>query len=57
MIIVGFDQLNVAVMISSSPVRLTVGGSAMFVRLASSHHVVIRGRMSWSPRASTKVRV
>lgn len=51
------DQLNVDVMIISSPVRLTVGGSAMFIRFVNSHHVVIRGRISCRPRARSNVRL
>lgn len=55
--IVILDQLKIEEMIKSSPVRLIVGGRAIFIRLATSHHVVIRGRISCRPRASNMVRV
>lgn len=42
--IVGVDQLNSAVMMVSSAIKLVVGGSAMFVRFARSHQVAINGR-------------
>lgn len=42
--IVKADQLNSAITMVNSAIRLVVGGRAMFVRLASSHHVAIRGR-------------
>lgn len=42
--IVKMDQLNSEIMIVSSAIRFVVGGRAMFVRLASSHQVAIRGR-------------
>lgn len=47
--IVGEDQLNSATMMLSSAIRLVVGGRAMFVRLASSHQVAIRGSRGCSP--------
>lgn len=56
-IIVKFDQLNVDVIIKSSPIKLIVGGRAMFIKLASSHHVVISGKMSCRPRARSIVRL
>lgn len=55
--IVGVDQLRRAEMIMSSPIRLMVGGRAIFVKLARSHQDVIRGRMVWKPRARIRVRV
>ena len=55
--IVGIDQLNSAIMIVSSAIRFVVGGSAMFVRLASSHHVAMRGRRGCSPRVSRRIRL
>lgn len=42
--IVSGDQLNRATTMVSSAMRLVVGGSAMFVRFASSHQVAISGR-------------
>lgn len=42
--IVREDQLNRVVIMVSSAIRFVVGGSAMFERLASSHHVAMRGR-------------
>lgn len=42
--IVSADQLNRVITIVSSAMRLVVGGSAMFVRLARSHQVAISGR-------------
>lgn len=57
MAIVSGDQLNSEEMIRSSPVKLIVGGSAMFIRFASSHHVVIRGKINCRPRASSIVRL
>lgn len=57
MAIVSGDQLNSEEIIKSSPVKLIVGGSAMFIRFASSHHVVIRGRINWRPRANSIVRL
>lgn len=56
-IIVVVVQLNVAVIISSSPKRLSVGGKAMFMRLASSHQVAIIGSITCSPWVSSNVRV
>lgn len=50
-------QLNVEVIIIISPVKLIEGGRAMFIRLASSHHVVINGSVSCSPRVRSIVRV
>lgn len=43
-IIVKADQLNSAITIVSSAIRLVVGGRAMFVRLARSHQMAISGR-------------
>lgn len=40
---VNMDQLNNVTIIVSSAIKLVVGGSAMFVILASSHHVLMRG--------------
>lgn len=44
MILVG-HQLNSDDRISNSPVKLMLGGMAIFIRLASSHQAVIIGRM------------
>lgn len=51
------DQLNRAITIVSSAMRLVVGGMAMFVRLARSHQVAMRGRRGWRPRASSRMRL
>lgn len=37
------DQLNRAVIITNSPIKLGRGGRARFARLAMSHHVAVRG--------------
>lgn len=50
-------QLNTDDIISSSPVKLMLGGIAMFSRLAINHHAVIIGRMLWNPRVSIRIRV
>lgn len=44
-------------MISSSLVKFIVGGMAMFMRLVSSHQVVIMGRILWKPRVRIRIRV
>lgn len=54
---VQWDQLNKEVRIISSPIRLGRGGRARFARLAINHHVVIRGRTIWRPRAKSIVRL
>lgn len=41
--IVKGDQLKRVIMIVSSAIRFVVGGRAMFVKLARSHQVAIRG--------------
>lgn len=51
------DQLNMAVMMRSSPIRLGKGGRARLARLAINHQVAVRGRISCMPRASTIVRL
>lgn len=56
-IIVRGDQLYIDVMIRSSPVRLIVGGRAIFIKLAKSHHEAIRGSISCRPRAKRRVRL
>lgn len=56
-IMVGVDQLKRAVIIVSSAIRLVVGGSAMLVKLASSHHVLMRGSSGCKPRASRRMRL
>lgn len=55
--IVNGDQLKSATMIVSSAIKLVVGGSAIFVRLASSHHVPMRGRRGCRPRARSRMRL
>lgn len=54
---VGGDQLNSAIMMLSSAIRFVVGGRAMFVRLARSHQVAIRGRRGWSPWVRRRIRL
>lgn len=51
------DQLNRAITIVSSAMRLIVGGSAMFVRLASNHQIAISGSSGCSPRVSRRIRL
>lgn len=51
------DQLNRAITIVSSAMRLIVGGRAMFARLARSHQVAIRGKRGCRPRASSRMRL
>lgn len=43
-IMVDGHQLNTDERMSSSPVKLMLGGMAIFIRLAISHHAVIIGR-------------
>lgn len=54
---VQYDQLNIEVMIISSPIRLGRGGRARFAKLAINHQVVIKGRIICIPRASSMVRL
>lgn len=51
------DHENIDIRTNSSPMRLMVGGRARLVRLASSHHAAIRGRIICRPRARTMVRL
>ena len=51
------DQLNKEVIIISSPMRLGRGGRARLARLPINHQVVIRGRATCRPRASSMVRL
>lgn len=51
------DQLNSAIIMFSSAIRLIVGGRAMFVKLARSHQVAIRGRRGCSPWVRRRVRL
>lgn len=53
----GFDQENREVVIISSPIKLIVGGRARLARLATIHHVAIRGNTICSPRAIIIVRL
>lgn len=55
--IVREDQLNRAIMMVSSAMRLIVGGSAMFVRLARSHQVAMSGSRGCSPRVRIRIRL
>lgn len=51
------DQLNIAVIITSSPIRFGRGGRARFARLAVNHQTVVRGKIICSPRAKIIVRL
>lgn len=51
------DQLKRAIMIVNSAIRLVVGGRAMLVRLAKSHHVDINGRRGCKPRVRIRIRL
>lgn len=51
------DQLNMVVMIITSPIRLGSGGSARLAKLAINHHVAVRGNSICMPRARTMVRL
>lgn len=51
------DQLNIAVMIISSPMRLGRGGRARFARFEINHQVAVRGKISCNPRAKIIVRL
>lgn len=51
------DQLNNAIIMVNSAIRLVVGGRAMFVRLANSHQVAIRGRRGCNPRVRRRMRL
>lgn len=52
-----FDQLNSEIIIVNSPIRLIVGGRAILVRLARSHHSPIRGSTSCIFRVRSSVRL
>lgn len=52
-----FDHENIAIVTSSSPIRLMEGGRARFARLAISHQAAIRGRTICRPRANNMVRL
>lgn len=52
-----FDQLNNEAIIDNSPMRLMVGGRAILVRLAESHHRVISGSRSCIFRVRIKIRL
>lgn len=51
------DQENDVIITISSPNRLIDGGKARLARLASSHHVHIRGNTVCKPRARIIVRL
>lgn len=55
--IVKEDQLNRATTMVNSAMRFVVGGRAMFVRLASSHQVAMRGSSGCRPRVSRRIRL
>lgn len=44
-------------MINNSPIRLIDGGRARFAKLASTHRVVINGKIVCSPRVMIIVRL
>lgn len=56
-IIVMLDQENEAIITNISPSRLIVGGRARLVRLASNHHIAIKGSSVCRPRARIIVRL
>lgn len=56
-IMVKLDHENEAIITNSSPIRLIEGGNARLVRLASNHHMAIRGRRVCNPRARIMVRL
>lgn len=51
------DQLNIAVMMTSSPMRFGSGGSARFAKLEINHQVAVSGKIICSPRAKIIVRL
>lgn len=51
------DQLNIAVIITNSPIRLGRGGRARFARFEINHQVAVRGKMICKPRARIIVRL
>lgn len=55
--IVQFDHLNREEIMSSSPIRLGLGGRARLARLARNHDVPMSGRIIWVPRARSSVRL
>ena len=55
--IVREDQLNRAITIVSSAMRLIVGGRAIFVRFANSHQMAMSGRRGCMPRVSSIIRL
>ena len=56
-IIVRVDQLNRAIIMVSSAIRFVLGGRAIFVRLARSHQVAIRGKRGCRPRVRMRIRL
>lgn len=57
MIIVVGHQLKREDAIINSPVKLMLGGVAMFIRFIKSHQEVIMGKMLCSPRVKIIIRV
>lgn len=51
------DQLNMAVIIKSSPIRLGKGGRAKLAKLAINHQTAVRGKIICNPRAKIIVRL
>lgn len=55
-IVIG-DQSSREEKIISSPMKLMVGGRAMFVRLVIIHHAAISGKIIWAPCSSSSARL
>lgn len=51
------DQLNIVVMIIISPIKFGRGGRARLAKLATNHHVAVRGNKVCIPRARAIVRL
>lgn len=56
-IIVQFDHLKREEIMSSSPMRLGLGGRARLAKLAKNHDVPMSGRIICVPRARSSVRL
>lgn len=51
------DQLNIEIMMVSSPIKLGSGGSARLASVNKNHHAAIRGKIICNPRAKYKIRL
>lgn len=49
--------MNSAIIIVSSAIKFVVGGRAIFVKLAKSHHVAISGNRGCRPRVKRRIRL